>query len=73
MLKMPNGIKGIWIVKTLISITIEIIGPYIISVNENDRVISSKPKSLLKTLVSWPGGVISKNFAGDLTIPFIIF
>jgi len=73
MLKMPNGMKRIWIVNTLISITIEIMGPYIISVKENERVISSKPKSLLKTLVSCPGGVISKNFAGDLTIPWTIF
>jgi len=69
----PGGMKKTSIEKILISITMDMIGPSIISVNEKGRVLSSNPKSLENVLSSLPEGVTSKNFVGDLTNPYIIF
>lgn len=47
-------------VKILINMLMEMIGPSIISVKEKARVMSKSPKSLENVLISRPGGVISK-------------
>lgn len=56
----PGGMKKTSIVKMLMSMLIEIIGPSIISVKEKARVMSSRPRSLEKVLMSLPEGVVSK-------------
>ena len=69
---MPRGMKGSWMVKTLTSMTTEMMGPSTMSVKEKGRAMSSIPRSLLKALISWPGGVRSKKRECDRTTPWII-
>lgn len=59
-LVMPGGMKKTSMVKMLMSMLIEMMGPSIMSVKEKARVISSSPKSLEKVLINLPDGVVSK-------------
>ena len=56
----PGGINNKFIWKTFASITMQIIGPSIMSVKTKAIVLSKIPKSFEKVLTNLPVGVVSK-------------